>query len=354
MFIPKGSLRDGAINDAVSDAKRRRFVRLLQLAAFALAAVTFIPSRARRWASRRASARSGLLAHYAVEEWELYSNEKVLSNTHIDLARSLATEEPSLTGFAFSLAGLGLELLPLAGAFNRARKLRKLVVEGKETTVDARRLLKELDELGSDHGAPDLGKRALAEIHGTPSPRATPARRRPAPRSRTEEELAQTLGKQRQRAGPYNRRPPKGAPAPRVGPHVPVKPAAQRMLEGAVTKAAFDATEAGADNWAQFLNYSKAKGQLKDVDLSKLTKAEIKELRKAYNEGAAAARKLGKKPPRPPKGPPVSGTPRAASIPAPPIRSLRSSRARPTRERSGGAGSTASRSRRSVTTRRSR
>src|SRR4051812_28601824 len=43
MFIPKGSLRDGAINDAVSEAAHADSW-LLQLAVFALAAVTFLPS----------------------------------------------------------------------------------------------------------------------------------------------------------------------------------------------------------------------------------------------------------------------------------------------------------------------
>jgi hypothetical protein len=117
MFIPKGSLRDGAINDAVSAAKHADSW-LLQIAAFALAAVTFLPSAGASLGVAAGIGAIGLAAHAAVEEWELYSTQRVLSNTHMDLARSLATEEPSLTGFAFSLAGLGLELAPLAGAFH--------------------------------------------------------------------------------------------------------------------------------------------------------------------------------------------------------------------------------------------
>src|SRR5262249_47173074 len=43
MFVPKGSIRDGTINDAVSAAVDDADSTLLQIAAFALAAVTFIP-----------------------------------------------------------------------------------------------------------------------------------------------------------------------------------------------------------------------------------------------------------------------------------------------------------------------
>jgi hypothetical protein len=168
MFVPKGSLRDGVINDAASDAKDEADSTLLKIAAFALAAVTFIPSGGASLAIPAGIAAVGLAAHTATQEWEKYTTQKVLTNTHLDLARSLATEEPSLTSFAVSLAAIGLEALPLAAAFNKARRLKRFVAAGEETGSEARAIVKELNSLGKTSDDVPLGRRALDDIHGAP------------------------------------------------------------------------------------------------------------------------------------------------------------------------------------------
>jgi hypothetical protein len=168
MFVPKGSIRDGAINDAVSDAKDEADSTLLKIATFALVAITFIPSGGASLTIPVAIAAVGLASYTATQEWEKYSTQKVLTNTHLDLARSLATEEPSLTSFAISLAAIGLEALPLAGAFAKARRLKRLVAAGEETGSEARAIVKELNSLGKTSDDVPLGRRALDDIHGAP------------------------------------------------------------------------------------------------------------------------------------------------------------------------------------------
>jgi len=168
MFVPKGSIRDGAINDAVSDAKDEADSTLLKIATFALVAITFIPSGGASLTIPVAIAAVGLASYTATQEWEKYSTQKVLTNTHLDLARSLATEEPSLTSFAISLAAIGLEALPLAGAFAKARRLKRLVAAGEETGSEARAIVKELNSLGKTSDDIPLGRRALDDIHGAP------------------------------------------------------------------------------------------------------------------------------------------------------------------------------------------
>ncbi len=164
MFIPKGSMRDGFINDAVTAAKDDADSTLMQIAAFALAVITFIPSAGASLAIPAGIAAVGFAAHTAVGEWEKYSNQKILSNTHLDIARSLSTEEPSLTGFAISLVAMGLEVVPLAVAFNKARKLKRLVLQGAESSAEARALVQELNAVGKARNELPLGTSALNDI----------------------------------------------------------------------------------------------------------------------------------------------------------------------------------------------
>lgn len=157
MFIPAGSIRAGVVNDLVAAAKDDEDSVLVKVAAFALAIVTLIPSGGASLAIPAGIAAAGLAAYSAAKEWEQYETQKTLVNTDIDLARSLSTEEPSLTGFAVSLVGLGLEGIPLIAAFNKARNLKKLVDAGEDTTAAVR----ELNAIGKSRGAPDLGEQAL-------------------------------------------------------------------------------------------------------------------------------------------------------------------------------------------------
>ena len=134
------------------------------MAAFALAIVTLLPSGGASLAIPAGMAAASIAVYSVDKEWDKYSTQKTLVNTDLDLARSLSTEEPSLTGFALSLVNLGFEMIPLVGAFNKARKLKALVHAGEEASDVAQLTVGELNALGKTRGAPDLGERALADI----------------------------------------------------------------------------------------------------------------------------------------------------------------------------------------------
>jgi hypothetical protein len=168
MFIPKGSIRDGIVNDLVSDAKDDD--GLIQTLALALALITLIPSGGASLAIPAAAASIGMAVYSAGQEWEKYKTQKTLVNTSLDLARSLSTEEPSLTGFALSLVNLGLEALPLVTAFKKARAIKKLANAGGDAKAAERALKEAVDDLnlyGRKHSTvSDLGDRARREIVG--------------------------------------------------------------------------------------------------------------------------------------------------------------------------------------------
>ena len=157
MFIPEGSLRAGMVNDLAAEAKGDD--SLIRAAALAIAILTLIPTGGVSLAVPLGMASAGLAVYSVTQEWEKYKTVKTLSNTGLDLARSLSTEEPSLTGFAVSLVELGFEGLPLIGAFKKARQLRRLASAGEETAE----VVKDLNRVGKAHNAPDLGERALVD-----------------------------------------------------------------------------------------------------------------------------------------------------------------------------------------------
>lgn len=157
MFIPEGSLRAGMVNDLAAEAKGDD--SLVRAAALAIALLTLIPTGGVSLAIPLGMASAGLAVYSVTKEWEKYKTVKTLSNTGLDLARSLSTEEPSLTGFAVSLVELGLEGLPLIGAFKKARQLKRLANAGEDTAE----VVKDLNRIGKAHNAPDLGERALIE-----------------------------------------------------------------------------------------------------------------------------------------------------------------------------------------------
>ena len=160
MFIPDGSLRAGIVQDLVDEAADTE-PTWVKVAAVALAIVTLIPSGGTSLAIPLGAAGAGFAVYSAAAAWREYDVHKSLANTDLDLARSLSTEEPSLTGFAVSLVSLGLEAIPLIHAFNTARKIKALVKEGKN--VDA--FVEELNRLGERSPArvKKLGEEALAE-----------------------------------------------------------------------------------------------------------------------------------------------------------------------------------------------
>jgi hypothetical protein len=109
---------------------------------------------------------AGLAAYWAVHDWEQYSRQKILSDTDLDIARSLSSEEPSLTPFVVSLVSLGLEPLALLSAFNKARRLKTLAKSGKGTGS----LVDELNAIGAKRGKPRLGADLLEDLAGAAAP----------------------------------------------------------------------------------------------------------------------------------------------------------------------------------------
>jgi hypothetical protein len=110
-----------------------------------------------------------------VHDWEKYSRQKMLSDTDLDIARSLSTEEPSLTPFIVSLVSLGLEPLALLSAFNKARRIKALANSGEDTATlvgelnqinaKGRKTLEEaLDELEAEQQTTKVAKRAGPKI----------------------------------------------------------------------------------------------------------------------------------------------------------------------------------------------
>jgi hypothetical protein len=160
MFIPDGSLRAGIVKDLVDEAADTE-PAWVKVAAVALAIVTLVPSGGSSLGILAGVAGASFAAYSAAAAWREYDVHRSLANTDLDLARSLSTEEPSLTGFAVSLVSLGLEAVPLVHAFNTARKIKALMNEGKN--VDE--LVLELNRVGERSPAKvkKLGDEARAE-----------------------------------------------------------------------------------------------------------------------------------------------------------------------------------------------
>ncbi|HSC03713.1 MAG TPA: hypothetical protein VLC49_10345, partial [Solirubrobacteraceae bacterium] len=146
MFIPRGSIRDGIANDLAEEAGTES--KWIILGAILLALVTFLPTGGASLGIAAGMASVGMAAYSAVHDWEKYSQQKMLSDTDLDIARSLSTEEPSLTPFIVSLVSLGLEPLALLSAFNKARRIKALANSGEDATA----LVNELNQITSKSG----------------------------------------------------------------------------------------------------------------------------------------------------------------------------------------------------------
>ena len=155
MFIPKDTLRDGIANDLVSKATGADSW-LSTLGVVALALVSLLPGGL----LIAGIAGTALAAYDATRAYDEYTKQKTFANTSLDIARSLSTQEPSLTRFAVSLVSLGFEAIPLVQAFNEIRRVKALVTAGE----DAAAAVQELNALGKAHNAPDLGDQVLRDI----------------------------------------------------------------------------------------------------------------------------------------------------------------------------------------------
>src|SRR3954471_10648554 len=185
MFVPGGSIRDGVANDLARKAARDTEPTWMIVATIALAIVTLVPSGGASLAVATGIAGASLAAYTAVKEYEHYDEQKVLIDTDLDRARSLSQEEPSLTGFAMALVSLGLEGLPLIHAFKLALDLKRLKAAGGEGEK-VKRLVDELNKLGKEKNADDLGKQALNEIERTEGGAAKTTKKQEVP---TKDEL---------------------------------------------------------------------------------------------------------------------------------------------------------------------
>ena len=148
-------MRAGMASDMVDEASDNGSV-WVKIAAVALAIVTLIPS-AGASVGLIGVAGAGFAAYSAAQAWRQYDTQRSLANTDLDLARSLSTVEPTLTGFAVSLVAIGMEGIPLIGAFNKARKIKALLNE----SGDVRALVRELNADGKAYGTNNLGDQAL-------------------------------------------------------------------------------------------------------------------------------------------------------------------------------------------------
>jgi hypothetical protein len=164
MFVPAGSIRAGVVRDLMDEAAGAQESGFVMAVSLALALLTLVPTGGASLAIPVGIASAGLAAYSAMKEFEHYDNQKTLNNTDLDRARALSDEEPSLAGFAMSLVGLGFEGMMLIHAFKAALQIKRLATAGEQSTR-VNRLVDELNRLGKEHNAPDLGKRALDEAH---------------------------------------------------------------------------------------------------------------------------------------------------------------------------------------------
>ena len=184
MFVPDGCDPRGRRERPGAGSAQSDDCGPAAAAALALAIVFLLPSGGSSLAIAAVGmASAGLAAYSAVQEWDKYTKQKTLYNTDLDVARSLSTKEPSLAGFAMSLVTLGLEGIPLIGAFNKARRLKALVDAGSETTDVARATVRELNEVGRRAARPTSAS-ARSPRRARSASRAE-ARLRPRPSSGT-------------------------------------------------------------------------------------------------------------------------------------------------------------------------
>ncbi|HXJ80894.1 MAG TPA: hypothetical protein VMS64_19725 [Candidatus Methylomirabilis sp.] len=190
MFVPEGSIRAGKVNDLVEAAEDKSISTYIAEGLLALIVIaTLIPSGGASLGVAIGLAGAALSATSAVEDWESYKQKKMLTNTALDRAKALATEDPSLLPFAVDLVSLGLDGLPLVKAFHAISELNRLVQARREIEEAARvkQLLEELDAIGAGKKDPRLGQQTLRDLERNSHPKP-PARQgtpyEPAPPGR--------------------------------------------------------------------------------------------------------------------------------------------------------------------------
>lgn len=182
MFVPPGSIRAGKVDDLVDQAQDKSIAKYIAEGLLALIVLaTVIPSGGTSLGIAIGFAGAALSATSAIEDWETYKRQKLTSNTALERAQALSTEEPSLVPFAIDLISLGLDGAPLIKAFSKGLELRNLVRAGEEVKNSKRisQLVDELDKVNPGK-APKLGEKTLEEVRdaettaakGAPKPKA--------------------------------------------------------------------------------------------------------------------------------------------------------------------------------------
>ena len=183
MFVPDGSIRAGKVNDLVAAAEDTSLSTYIAEGLMALIVIaTLIPTGGATLGVAIGLAGAALSATSAVEDWESYQQHRMLTNTALDRAKALSTEEPSLLPFAVDLISLGLDGLPLIKAFHAISELNRLVQARREIEQAARlkQLLDELDAIGAAKNKPRFGQRALNDLQSYRTSHPKPPVRTPA------------------------------------------------------------------------------------------------------------------------------------------------------------------------------
>lgn len=164
MLVPPGSLRAAAIADLVDEASSGGWEQWA-IAAITLAstAIALVPTAGASVILATNLSALALDVYVAVESYEEYGLREAIVDTHLDQARSLSAEEPSLTGLAVQLVSLGLNSAVVAQLFREAVTVRRLALSNRSTD-DA---IRALDRLGEPHGLPHLGEEVAAEARAS-------------------------------------------------------------------------------------------------------------------------------------------------------------------------------------------
>jgi len=164
MLVPEGSIRAGKVRDMVEEAhdtKVSTYIAEGLLTLIALALV--IPTGGASLGIPIAMVGVALSATTAYEDWHTYKQDKMLANSALDRAKALSVADPSLVPFIFDLITLGLDGAGLVKAVRELVALRDAVRAGEDAT-EIDKAVRQLDKIGDEHGAPDLGKKTLQEI----------------------------------------------------------------------------------------------------------------------------------------------------------------------------------------------
>lgn len=170
MLVPDGSIRAGKVRDMVEEAQDTKVSTYIAEGLLALIALALvIPTGGASLGIPIALVGVALSATTAYEDWQTYKQDKLLANSALDRAKALSVADPSLLPFIFDLITLGLDGAALVKGVRELVALRKAVLAGEDAT-EIDKAVKQLDKIGDEHGAPDLGKKTLQKIKAAEAP----------------------------------------------------------------------------------------------------------------------------------------------------------------------------------------